>query len=81
MPDQDRSDSYSSAGGAAPEPDRADLTREFSGPGPVVSVSAAPPAATPRLNAGRYQLLDEIARGGMGSSTGRTTRRSTATWR
>ena len=66
MPDHNQPQGRPPAGGVAPEPDRADLTREFSAPGPVVSVSAAREAASPQLQAGRYEVLDEIARGGMG---------------
>src|SRR5437016_2801322 len=64
MSAHDRPQRPSPAGGPAPEPGPADPTNVFVGPDPVVAVSVA--GAPPRLNAGRYQSLDEIARGGMG---------------
>jgi hypothetical protein len=66
MSDPNRPHSYSPAGGSAPEPDRIDLTNDFSGPDPAASVNVAALASPPRLNAGRYQMLAEIAHGGMG---------------
>ena len=66
MSDHDHPPNHPSAGGPAAEADRADRTRAFPGPDPVVAVSAAAPAAPARLKAGRYEILDEIARGGMG---------------
>jgi hypothetical protein len=66
MPDHDQPHSHSSAGGSSPQPDRVDLTGDYSGPAPMASVSVASLASPPRLSAGRYQLLDEIAHGGMG---------------
>jgi eukaryotic-like serine/threonine-protein kinase len=66
MPDHDQHHSHSFADGASPQPDRADLTGDFSFPDPAPPRSVAAPAAPPRLNAGRYEMLDEIAHGGMG---------------
>src|SRR6185437_6381413 len=66
MTEHNRSHSYSLPGGSSPQPDRADLTNDFSGPDPAVSVSVAALASPPPLNAGRYQMLAEIAHGGMG---------------
>jgi len=66
MTDHNRPHSYSPASGSALEPDRADLTNDFSGPDPAASVSVATLTSPLRLNAGRYQMLAEIAHGGMG---------------
>ena len=66
MPDHEQPHSHSSADGSSPQPVRADLTGDFSDPVPAAPRSVAPPAAPPRLKAGRYEMLDEIARGGMG---------------
>ncbi|HEV3263121.1 MAG TPA: serine/threonine-protein kinase, partial [Gemmataceae bacterium] len=59
MSDRNRPRSNSPAGTSAPEPDRAD-------PNPAASVSVAALASPSRLNAGRYQMIVEIAHGGMG---------------
>jgi tetratricopeptide (TPR) repeat protein len=56
----------SSTAGSAPGPGRVDLAAGFSNSNPAAPDSAAVPASPPRLNAGRYALLAEIARGGMG---------------
>src|SRR5262245_53701445 len=66
MPDLDRPHSDASAGGTAPEPVRVDLTNPFSLPGPTSSVAVAAPPSPPRPHAGRYEIRDEIARGGVG---------------
>jgi eukaryotic-like serine/threonine-protein kinase len=66
MTEHNRPHSYSLPGGSSPEPDRADLTNDFSGPDPAASVSVAALASPLPLNAGRYQMLAEIAHGGMG---------------
>ena len=58
MSDHDHPPNHPSAGGPAAEADRADRTRAFPGPDPVVAVSAAAPAAPARLKAGRYEILD-----------------------
>jgi tetratricopeptide (TPR) repeat protein len=52
--------------GPAAEPDRVDLTSDFSSPAPAGSSSVPAPTASVRSKAGRYEILDEIARGGMG---------------
>ena len=66
MADHDPRHNQPFAGRPAPQPGCADLTNVFAGPDPVVAASAAAPAAPARLKAGRYEVLDEIARGGMG---------------
>ena len=66
MPDHDQLHSHSSADGSSPQPVRADLTGDYSDPVPAAPRSVAPPAALPRLNTGRYEMLNEIAHGGMG---------------
>jgi hypothetical protein len=53
-------------GGSVSEPVSDDLTTDLSDPDPVASESEGGLAASLGLSAGRYQLLDEIARGGMG---------------
>jgi eukaryotic-like serine/threonine-protein kinase len=65
MSDGIRPHSHSPAVGSAPGPGRVDVTTDFSKTSPVAQESATP-GSQPRLNAGRYQMLDEIARGGMG---------------
>ncbi len=49
-----------------PEPGGTDLTGDVSCPAPAGSVSVSAPASPLRLKAGRYEILGEIARGGMG---------------
>ena len=66
MSDHNRPSSHSTASGSDPELDCADLTRDISSAGPAAPVSIATPASPPQLNAGRYQMLAEIAHGGMG---------------
>ncbi len=66
MPHRDQLPSHSRANNPTREPERADLTSDFSGPDPTASVSVAAPASPARLKAGRYEILDEIARGGIG---------------
>jgi serine/threonine protein kinase len=66
MPDHDQPTSHPTASESAPESDHVDLNSDLSSSDPMPSVSVAAPASTPRLNACRYQLLDEIAHGGMG---------------
>src|SRR5579871_2059386 len=51
---------------SAAEPDRVDVTRDFSSSDPSSPEYGATPDSPSRLNVGRYQRLDEIARGGMG---------------
>jgi pentatricopeptide repeat protein len=62
MPDPDQTQNHLAAG----VPVRADLTTDHSGPDPAASVGVSASASPPRLNAGRYQILGEIARGGIG---------------
>jgi hypothetical protein len=81
MSDRDHLPSYSPVGGLAPEPERADLTRDFSSSDPAAPASVATPGMAPPLSAGRYHMLDEIARGGMGviwRATDTTLRREVA---
>lgn len=66
MTDHNRPHSHSPAAGSAPKPDRADLILTTSGPDPAAAVSGAALSSPPQPNAGRYQMLDEIAQGGMG---------------
>jgi eukaryotic-like serine/threonine-protein kinase len=66
MPDRDQHHSQTPAEGPSPEPDRVDVTGDYSGPDPAAPRSVSSPASPPRLSADRYQLLDEIAHGGMG---------------
>jgi tetratricopeptide (TPR) repeat protein len=66
MPDQDHPQSHTSADVQAPEPDRAERTSDFSTPDPAGSATVTAPAAPPRFNAGRFEVLAEIARAGMG---------------
>ena len=66
MPDHDRPASHSPVGESASEPGRVDLTTGFSNSDPAAPDSADAAASPPRLNDGRYQLLAEIAHGGMG---------------
>jgi tetratricopeptide (TPR) repeat protein len=66
MPDHDQPHTHSSADGSFPWPDSIDLTGDYSVHVPAAPRSVAPPASPPPLSAGRYQLLDEIAHGGMG---------------
>jgi serine/threonine protein kinase len=53
-------------GGSAPEPDRADQTLDFPTTDHAAVASGSIPASSPQLKAGRFQMLDEIAHGGMG---------------
>jgi hypothetical protein len=66
MPDHYQPHSHSSADGSSPQPERINLTLDFPISDPAAPVSVAAPASPPQLNAGRYQMLDEIAHGGMG---------------
>src|SRR6516162_233825 len=66
MPDHDRPPSHSPVGESASEPGRVELTTGFSNSDPAASDSVDAAASPPRLNDGRYQLLAEIAHGGMG---------------
>jgi hypothetical protein len=66
MPDHDQPHSQTPAERLSPEPARFDLTGDYSGPDPAAPRSDAPPDSPLRQSAGRYQLLDEIAHGGMG---------------
>jgi hypothetical protein len=66
MPDHDQPHSHSPVGGSASEPDRVDVTTDFSNADPATSDSAPGFASPLPLNASRYQMLDEIAHGGMG---------------
>ena len=66
MPAHDQPHSHSPVGGSASEPDRVDVTTDFSNADPATSDSAAGLASPLPLSAGRYQMLDEIAHGGMG---------------
>lgn len=60
MPDHDRPHRHSPAGGPAPGLETTGLINAYSSPEPAASAVPLPP------NAGRFQILDEIARGGMG---------------
>ena len=66
MSDSNRSESASPVGGSASVPVRVDVTTDFSNADPATSDSAAGLASPLPLSAGRYQMLDEIAHGGMG---------------
>jgi tetratricopeptide (TPR) repeat protein len=66
MSDPNPSHSDSPAGGSASQPVRVDVTTDFSNADPATSESAAGLASPLPLNAGRFQMLDEIAHGGMG---------------
>jgi tetratricopeptide (TPR) repeat protein len=66
MSDRDPSHSPSSADGPAPVPQRVELTSDFSSSEPAAGVRVAAAASPAPPSAGRYQLLLEIARGGMG---------------
>ncbi|HTU23370.1 MAG TPA: serine/threonine-protein kinase [Gemmataceae bacterium] len=66
MPDLDRLPGHLPSGGSAPEPDCSDVTKDFSTPEPASSATVAAFASPQRLKAGRFEILDEIARGGMG---------------
>jgi tetratricopeptide (TPR) repeat protein len=52
--------------GPTPDPDRVDLTSAFSNPASAGSSSVPAPTASIRSKAGRYEILEEIAHGGMG---------------
>jgi Tfp pilus assembly protein PilF len=66
MPDHDRLPSDSPAAGSAPEPDRADQTLDFPTSDHAALASGSTPASSLQLKAGRFQMLDKIAHGGMG---------------
>ena len=66
MSDLNRPSSYSTASGSAPELDGANLTRDICSSDSAPHVIIAAPASPPQMNAGRYQMLAEIAHGGMG---------------
>ena len=66
MPDQDQRESHSPVGGSAPELNRVDLTSDFSISMAAAAVSEAAPVSPALTHSARYELLDEIARGGMG---------------
>jgi tetratricopeptide (TPR) repeat protein len=66
MADPNRPSCNAAADGSASEPARVELTSDFSSSDPAAPANAATPASSPPLGTGRYQLLDEIARGGMG---------------
>jgi tetratricopeptide (TPR) repeat protein len=64
MPEHDRPHSPSPTIDSAPTPERAELTTDFSYRNTADPTTTS--ASAPLLNAGRYQILDEIARGGVG---------------
>jgi tetratricopeptide (TPR) repeat protein len=66
MSDPNRSRSNSPVGGSASEAVRVDVTTDFSNADSASSDSVAGLASPLPLSAGRYQMLDEIAHGGMG---------------
>ncbi len=66
MADQAQPHSHSPVGGSASEPNRPDLTSDFSSAVAAAAGSMVAPALPSRPHTGRYELLDEIARGGMG---------------
>jgi tetratricopeptide (TPR) repeat protein len=66
MPDHEQPLGQTCDDGLAPDPDGAARSSDFSVSDPTDSVNMAAPESPLRLKAGRYQLLDEIAHGGMG---------------
>ena len=66
MPDHDQPHSQTPAEGPAPEPDRVDVTGDYSGPDPAAPRSVPSRFASPAERRPIPQMLDEIAHGGMG---------------
>lgn len=66
MPDLDRLPGHSPTGGSPHKPESDDLTKDFSTPDPANSATVAAFRSPLRSKAGRYEIGDEIARGGMG---------------
>jgi tetratricopeptide (TPR) repeat protein len=66
MPDPHQLPRDPSTPGTVPEPDRVDLTSDFASPALAGSPSVAAATASIRSKAGRYEILEEIARDGMG---------------
>ena len=66
MPEPTPPRSDSPATGSAPEPGRVEPTSGIPDSARSAPDGAAAPASPPRRSAGRYEMLAEIARGGMG---------------
>lgn len=67
MSEHDRLSRPSPVGGSASDPAGVEVTSNFSSSDPAAPACGTAPDALPPPHAGRYQLLDEIARGGMGA--------------
>jgi tetratricopeptide (TPR) repeat protein len=66
MPEPSRPHGDSPATGSAPEPGRVEPTSGIPNSDRAAPDGAAAPASLPPQNAGRYEMLAEVARGGMG---------------
>jgi tetratricopeptide (TPR) repeat protein len=66
MPEHDHPHSPSPVGESARQPDGIEVTSDFASSDPATPVGVTAPNSPAPRHAGRYQMLTEIARGGMG---------------